>query len=810
MVSEAPSAPAPGHLPRLSVMLASAVALAYEILLVRLFSITQWHHYAYMIISLALLGYGMSGAFLSLLQKPLQQRFTAAYLLSLTLFAISIPGSYAMAERVGFNPQEILWDPGQWANLASIYLLLSLPFFFVANAIGLALMTFRGHTSRIYAADLFGAGLGSLGIVLLLFQLFPETALKLLCALAVMAIAVAVIERTERRVAGLLLLAPLAVLPFLLPAAWLQAQLSPYKDLSQTLQITGTRVLEQRSSPLGLITVVDSPVIPLRHAPGLSLRALAGPPAQLGIFIDGDGPTAITRMDDKQQSLAFLDFMTWALPYHLHPPGRVLVLGAGGGSEVLQASYLGAEQVDAVELNPQIIDLVRDSYAEFAGLLYSADNVHVINSEARGFISKTPYRYDLIQVALVDSFGASAAGLYALSESYLYTVEALQSYLRRLEADGYLAISRWIKLPSRDAPKLFATAIAALEGMGIEDPGQQLALIRSWQTSTLLVKNGQFTPADIEALQKFCSERGFDVAWYPGIDASQVNRFNIMARPQLYEAAQALLGPQRDAFLANYKFNLQPASDDRPYFFHFFTWRALPEIIRLYGQGGAPLLDTGYLVLIATLLQAGVASLLLIVLPLAFYRASAVTTASRAQRWRVFLYFTAIGLAFLFLEIAFIQKFILFLHHPLYAVAVVLTAFLLFAGGGSTYSQKLAGRGAGITWPVTIIAVTSLAYLFALDNVFDHLTGLADEWRILVSLLLIAPIAFCMGIPFPLALGRVAAQTPQLIAWAWGINGCASVISAVLATVLAMHFGFTFVVLAAVCLYAGAALSLPR
>jgi hypothetical protein len=311
-------------------------------------------------------------------------------------------------------------------------------------------------------------------------------------------------------------------------------------------------------------------------------------------------------------------------------------------------------------------------------------------------------------------------------------------------------------------------------------------------------------------MRRFCEQRSFDVSYYPGIRATEVNRFNVMAEPQLYLAAQALLGPQRERFLAAYKFNLEPATDDRPYFFRFFTWRALPEIVALYGRGGVPLLDTGYLILVATLVQAIAASLVLILLPLGFLQRRGASTPARLQRARVLVYFSALGLAFLFLEIAFIQKFILFLHHPLYAVAVVLTAFLLFAGAGSLYSQRLAQQGASVTLPVIAIAILSVVYLLALDSLFAPLAGLPDGARILVAVVLIAPLAFFMGMPFPLGVSRVAALSPELIPWSWGINGCASVISAVLATLLAMHFGFSIVVLAAVALYSIAAVSLPR
>jgi hypothetical protein len=796
-------------LPRYSIALASATALAYEILLVRLFSISQWHHFAYMVISLALLGYGVSGAVLALAQHRLLRRFEVAFFVNLLLFGLAMAGSYAAANRLAFNPEQILWDAGQWGRLAAVYLSLSLPFFFVANAIGLALMRFRPRAALIYGADLIGAGLGSLSVIAVLFVLFPDAALKLFCLLGVLSAGLAAVE-LRRRGPGFVVAPVLAaILIALAPKTWMDTAGSPYKGLNQTLRISGTEVIERRSSPLGLISILKSPVIPLRHAPGLSFNATQEPPEQLGLFIDGDGPAAINRVRAGDGRLDYLDQLTWALPYHLRPLQRVLILGAGGGSEVLQALQQGVRHIDAVELNPQIVDLVRQQYGDFSGHIYADERVRVHTGEARGFVKTSARRYDLIQVALLDSFAASSAGLYALTESYLYTVEALQAYFDKLAPQGYLVISRWMKLPPRDSLKLFVTAVAALQRAGIDDPGEHLALVRSWQTGSLIVKRSAFEPAERESIREFCDTRGFDISYLPGLRDDEVNRFNIMHEPLPWHAAQALLGADRGVFMSRYKFNLAPATDDRPYFFHFFKWRTLPEILSLYGRGGVPLLDTGYLILVATLAQAVFASLLLILVPLWIHRWREPAQSAGGGRGRVFVYFAALGLAFLFLEIAFIQKFILFLHHPLYAVTVVLTAFLLFAGAGSYFSGRFALDGRLTVVPFIAIALVSLLYLAGLDRLFTALAVLPDWLRILTSLVLIAPLAFCMGMPFPLGMARLGEYAPALIPWAWGINGCASVISAVAATLLAMHAGFAVVVAAACALYLLAAASLP-
>jgi len=386
----------------------------------------------------------------------------------------------------------------------------------------------------------------------------------------------------------------------------------------------------------------------------------------------------LTRFDGNLRKLAYLDYQSSALPYHLLEHPRVLVLGAGGGADVLQALYHGASRVDAVEVNSQFVDLVNDEFMDFTGALYRQPRVSVYNEEARGFVTASEDHYDLIQVALLDSFNASSAGLYALSENYLYTREAFAIYLQHLKPGGMLGITRWAKVPPRDSLKIFATAIGALQQAGVVDPGHNMLMIRSWNTSTLLVKNERLSNDDIEHLRSFCQERWFDLVHYPGIGTTEANRYNQLPEPWYFEGARALLGPGHKAFVDGYKFNIAPATDDRPHFSRFLKLQTLPELLALKERGGLPLLEWGYLVLIATLVLAVLASILLVLLPLWLRRSG--EPGAQGLQWRFLVYFAAVGTAFMFVEIAFIQKFILFLHHPLYAVSVVLSTFLVFAG----------------------------------------------------------------------------------------------------------------------------------
>lgn len=795
----------------LSVGLLAGAALAYEVLLVRLFAILQWHHFAYMVISLALLGFGASGTLVALLRAPLLRRFELAYPAAALAFAIGAPLLFQFAQRIPVDALELFWSPRQWLRLAAVYLLLALPFLAAATAICLALARPGAPIHRLYGADLAGSGAGALGSVALLIWLAPWPALLAVSALGLLAAALGghACGRGARWAA--VALAGLLLLPAL-PAGWGELRISQYKGLSETLRLPGATVVARRSGPLGQVSVVASPRVPLRHAPGLSLTSRQPLPEQLALFVDGDGLSAINRFDGDLAPLAYLGDTPEALPYVLFERPRVLVLGAGGGSEVLRALWHGAATVDAVELNPQVAGLLTGPLADFAGDLYRHPRVRLHLAEGRAFVARDTARYDLLQVALLDGFGAAAAGLHALDESYLYTVEAFGDYLGRLAEGGVLAITRWNRLPPRDSLKLVATARAALARAGAADPAAQLILVRGWNTHTLLVRATPFPPAALAAVRRFAAGRAFDLAWLPGMARSEANRFNRLAEPSYHDGARALLGDGADRFIAAYKFAIAPATDDRPHFFHFLRPGTLPELFRLRGAGGLALVDWGYPLLLAALLQALLLGGLLILLPLWLARRRQVAAPAGVRRWSVFAYFGAIGLAFMGLEMAFIQKLVLFLGHPLYAVAVALTGFLVAAGLGSMLVERLLaryGETAVRHGALVAIGLVGLAYLLLLPGLLGQLLGWPDPARVAVALALIAPLGLAMGLPLPLGLRRVAAKAPELLPWAWGINGCASVVGAVLATLLALHAGFGAVVLVALWLYLLTAICAP-
>lgn len=804
----------------LSIACLSGAMIAQEILLMRLFSIIQWHHFASMVISLALLGFGASGTLIAVARKPLQQHFSGAYRLSAVGLGITAGGSFLLAQRLPFNPPELWWDPRQYVYLLALYLLLALPFWCGATGIGLAFTQYPDLIPRIYRYDLMGAGVGALLIVGGLWLLHPLTCLLLIGALGFVGALLGPVPAGRSRRSSL----GTVGLGLALAAGWLvwppALRISEFKGLSKALLLPDAQLLAERSSPFGLLNVVHSAAFH-EIPPGGSLNYFGPPPPpQHLLFVDGDSAGVITQTPADVRTLQYLDFLSAALPYHLlqaraspgaRLPPRVLVLGAGGGSDVLLARYYGAQPVEVVELNPQTVQLLREDFGSFTRHLFDRPEVHLHVAEARGFVACSRDRYDLIQMALLGSFSAAAAGTQALSENYLYTVEAFQEYLRRLRPNGLLALTCWLKQPPRDELKLFATAVAALEREGVTQPAAHLAFIRSFNTATLVVARTPLTPIQVDTVRTFCDDRSFDLIFLPGLRPAEANRYNLLDDPSLDLGVQALLSDRRSDFYRRYKFNVVPATDDRPYFFQFLTWRVLPELLASRGKGSIPFAEWGYLLLLIALLQAALASFGLILAPLFTLRRE---PSPRGMFLRAGGYFLCLGLAFLFIEIAFIQKFTLFLCHPLYSAAVVLCAFLVFAGLGSGSSERVAQalrqRGWANPLPMIIAALVVLALvdLGLLPFLLRGLIVLPMVVKAVLSILLIAPLAFCMGLPFPLGLRFVAAAAPALIPWAWGINGCASVLSALLATLLALHFGFTGVVLLAAGLYAGAGLLL--
>lgn len=784
-----------------AVFLLSGGALAYEVLLMRLFSQVHWHHLVGLIISLALLGYGASGSFLVLVRAWALDRYAGFFTANSLLFGIGGPLAYVLAATVPLNPLLVAWEPRQLLYFALVYLLLALPFFAVANAIGLTLWRYPSRVGITYGADLLGAGLGAGGVVGLLFLLSPADALRVvglagpLAALRVLRGAAPAGRAAGALLAGAATLGLLAV-----PGDWLETGARDYKPLSQALAATGARVVERRGNPLGTVTVVENRVVPVRYAPGLSLVSPAVPTEQRAVFLDGERAGVLIRGGATE----YLDYLPSALAYHLLERPRVLVRGAQDTTPVYQGLVLGAKDVVVVEPNSIFRELLGRNLPPGA-----RERVKVRPLAWRRFLLQPGGPYDLIQLAVGDALG-EVAGLRAQQEDYRYTVEGLGAALGALAPRGLVSVTRGLQLPPRSGLKLVATAVEALERRGIDRPATHLALLRTWNSVTLLMGRDPLEPSQRSRIREFSRGRMFDIAYLPGMAAEEANRYNRLDRPRFYQGVLALLDAHRERVMAAYPFRIEPATDDRPYFHRYTRLAGLWSVLNRPAGGARAQVDWGYVILWIALLLALVSSGVFVLLPL--FR-SFPGGPGRGPGARVVVYFGALGLAFLFIEIAFIQRLQLLLGAPVYSVAVVLGGFLAFAGLGSQWSRRLA-RGDGSEGTLGLIAlaigVLSVAYLFLLPWLSRYPLDMTLPQRMALCLAIIAPLAVAMGMPFPLGLAALARRRAEAIPWAWGINGCASVVAALLAPLLAMDVGFSGLVLLALGLYLSAWMVVPR
>jgi hypothetical protein len=776
------SLPRPAGLP---IFLLSGAALAYEVILVRLLAMTRFHHLAFMVLSLVLLAYGVSGVLLAYHRKRLAGAFGGWFSLCALLFAVGAVLCFQLSQRIAVRPAQWIGVPSEALWLVLLYLVLSLPFLAAACGVGLAYCLPQSETGAVYRADLLGAAAGSLAGLGALW--LPEA-----CGLWVpwcggLAAAAAAVGPARKGMAGILLL--LMVLgPIANPDPAVRLIPSADKPLSIALSAEGAQKVADSFSPLGRITVARNTLAPYRRASGLSLAFTRAVAPQWGAFADGESFEPLPMATAKSGHLTYLDYLPEALAYGLTEQPQVLVLESPVLEPVLRAAGHRAARVDVVLSNPGWRPLA--TLAPI-GTCFSAAGANLITGAPRGVLRSGDRRYDLIVM------GRPAGS--ALAAGHLHTVEAFGEALARLAPNGLLTVSAPSDLPPRTGLRLLTTLAKALRLDGVDDPGSRLIFIRSLRTVCLIAKNGPLTSAEISKVRDFCGEMRFDPVWFPGITGREVNRWNRLERPQFYAGAVQLLGPEAAAFQQRYKFDISAVHDDRPYFSHFIKPSTLGELFALRSEGALGLLSFAEPVLAATLLQAMLLSLVLVWLPLRRFRPMAAKTRGT---WVYFL----LGAGFMLAEIAVMEKLGLFLSEPVLAVGLTLAAFLALAGLAGGLGRRLVTGGAhplkGAGLAAAGATAILLLYLAGLSGILKALMGLPLTARMALALVLISPLAFAMGLPFPLVLSHLKQKNGHAVPWAWGLNGCGALIGPVAGIVLALYGGVTAAMAAAVLCYA--------
>ncbi|UCE93427.1 MAG: hypothetical protein JSV73_11580, partial [Flavobacteriaceae bacterium] len=683
----------------LSVAVLSAAIVAYEIQLMHFFTIVQWHHFAYMVISIALLGFGASGTLLSLYRNYFLDRSKWM----LPFFMISSGLIMSVAVRVSrmdfllFDSYLLFVDPSQFGRLLGSYLLFFLPFFMGSMALGLIFVKKVAQIGTYYFADMFGSGFGGALGVLLLWYLGPADLPWVIALLPVIG-GLLIINKSKRY--PLIAYSVLVVLSCIFQGyRSFDIKTSQFKSISYALNLPDAEIEYETSSPYGLVQVVASPM--QRYAPGLSLNYSEAINPSKVVFNNGNWFAALPQKTQTQQA-SVLNYTTMALPYGLENPTEVLIFHAGAGFEVAHAIENGASRIYAVEPNESVTELIKGPYARQTDSLYFKEEVSLYNTTPRSFLKQTDQTFDLIQFPLSGSFGGSV-GLNALHEENLFTAEALLEMWHKLSPEGMIAFSSYIDLPPRITLKNAALISGLLEQLEITDPLQHVAAIRSWATLSYVVKKTALNQTDIHKVIEFCDQNGFDPMLLPGFKSTEAH--NSFENEETFELIRGMFGPERDQLIEANDFNIKIPSDDRPYFFQFLKLKNITDQWEKLGERAA-FLELGYLIVLVTLLQVFILAIVLIMLPL-----FKLGFSGGAKAW-VLLYFSGLGLGYMFLEIVLIKHLVRFLGHPIYAVAAVISVMLLCSGLGSLYSSRFKLSKKVVRNITALISCIILIYVF--------------------------------------------------------------------------------------------------
>ncbi|MBL4752912.1 MAG: hypothetical protein JKY52_04825 [Flavobacteriales bacterium] len=781
----------------LAVAMLSSAIVSYEIQLIHFFTIVQWHHFAYMVISIALLGFGASGTVISIFRKWLLKRTDT--LLPLLMICsglfMSVAVRLSRSEMFLFDSYTLFVDRFQYLQLLLTYLLFSLPFFLGALAIGLIFVKKVSDIGTYYFSDLVGAGIGGAMAILLFWKFSPQEIPSIIAFLPILA-GIIILRKKARLILISFAIGCLSLIVYHLHRPF-DFSHSQFKGVSYALNLPEAKITYEKSSPYGLIQVVSSPV--LRYAPGLSLTHHDAVAPGSVIFYNGDWYASIQPWSKKDTS-HLLNYTTMSLPYAFGHRNSVLLLDAHGGLEISHALFNGAQQITAVEPNEIVISLLKHEYAPITDSLFYHPNLQTHVLESRTFLSQTQEKYDLIQLPLLGNFGGTV-GLNALNETNLLTKEAFSEMWNNLNPNGLIAISSWMDYPHRMPLKSAATISESLESFGIAHPLNHIAMIKSWGTITFVVKRRSLTPTDINSIQSFCHQYEFDPVMLPGAVLKDKAQYHTMEDENFFYYLDGIFSSKREKIIDAYDFNIQPATDNKPYFFQFLRWKKLSGIAKQIGQASTPFLELGYLIAGVTFIQVITLALFLIILPL--FR---LGWKGGNKAW-VLLYFCGLGFGYMFLEIVFIKHFVLYLGHPIYSAAIVISIMLISSGIGSYFSSRLRTHRKTLLKITGIVAVFILFYAFFIGPFLSSTVGLHISTKIGLTCALIALPSFFMGMPFPIGLKAVNIISTSDVPWAWGINGCVSVVSTTLAVIIAVEFGFTVVMLFSAAAYTIAFLS---
>ena len=776
------------------IALTSFSALLLELALTRLFSVVLFYHFAFLAISVALLGLGAGGVF-AYLRRSWLARF-ATRPLAATLCTINAAAIFLALEIVLHVPVSLELSRWNFLRLTALYLASAVPFFFTGLIFSVVFARETVHVTRLYGADLLGGAMACLAVVPLLNWIGGPNAI--LFSALTMSVAAMIWRR-----------------------GWNHGQTGVPGRLATTSR--WFRFLPQTSAALLFLLILfnhSGRLIDVIYAKGMfrdrSWVEFARWNAISRVEVDRQGAAKAVVIDaDASTYVMNCDLRTWkgsewehnlmasppALANVLRPHGNFAIIGPGGGVDVLRAVANGSPSVTGIEINPLIANTVmRDRYADYAYHLYERPEVHIHVTDGRSFIRNSREQYDVIQMTLVDTWASTAAGAFALSENSLYTTDAFREYFQHLKPDGMIAITRWEFRQPREALRVVSVAMEALHELGVANPAQNFIVVSEGDLDedgipvVVLAKKTPFAPAEEDAVNQHLTR-------YDELDS-----LYLPSDPGNNPFSALIAANNPWTFASNYPYNVAPVFDNAPFFFFTLkTGQILHE--ESLQQGIDWKVNLGVVVLGMVLVISLVAVLAFLILPMLVGAggpcgAGAPARVTAHRRYVSLLYFVTVGLGYILVEIAFIQRFVLFLGHPTYALTVVIFLLLLSSGAGSLISRRWLREPARIWLPLILLVVAISIYVVVLPTMLAALVGLPFELKVAISGLLLIPLGVAMGMPFPTGLRALAgvgtgdsAVQPSnptedsAVEWAWAMNAASSVFGSVLAMVIAIHWG---------------------
>jgi hypothetical protein len=778
-----------------AIFMVSLAGLLLEVGYTRIVSFKLWYYYTYLVIGLALLGIGSGGIFV-VVWKRLRSEPTDRIISLFAIFgAISIVIGYLVISRIPVDTVSI-WDYGTRASFKNLAVIgiISLAIFASFIALGVIVATILGRApdgiGRLYFADLIGAGLGCLAAIPLITHLGPPDVIML----AALIFAVVGMLALPRRLGVLMGLGAVVSIVLVL----LVTSVISLPDVRTEATKAGSTGVEY--SDWGPVFRVDVVAVP-----GNDRLLLHDGTFGSAMFHYNDDPSTLGRYDSDPRALPFKVLGT--------PPRKEVIIGSAAGNEILASLHFKSKKIEGVELNPVTLSLLKDHYKKYSGDLGHQPGVSLHQADGRTYLARSKDNYDLVWYVAPDSYAANNAassGAFVLSESYLYTKEMIADSLKHLSDKGIMVV-QFGELSFTDAPNRTAryvmTARAAMKQLGIKDPANHMIVSAfisgtSGDLSTIILKRTAFTPAEIARYNAAAPTLPkVTTAWTPGATPGP----SIVSK-----LAAATSDSQASKLAASYPRDISAVSDDSPFFWHFVPFdKVISDIFRPI-SAQTPEDTIGERVLLLLLAVSVLYAFLFLILPFFFVR----------KEWRSLpgkgvsaVYFAALGLGFMFFEITMIQRLVRFLGYPTYSLTVTLASILVFTGLGALVSKRLSDRRWLMPVLLGVLVVITLFYEFGLDNLTESLLDQGLAIRVIVSLLVLAPLGFCLGMFMPLGLslvGKMTDHADEYIAWSWAINGFFSVIGSVLTTILSMSYGFDAVQYMALFVYAIAALAFTR